>query len=71
MKEILTLMYELLHRTPTKQLRKEMILSPVTLTDWNNFVNEMLVDYLEENSKPKGSRGAVVEVNESKFGKRV
>lgn len=41
-----------------------------TVADWNTFVKETLVYYLDENSQPIGGEGAVVEVDETKFGKR-
>ncbi|GFY23045.1 integrase catalytic domain-containing protein [Trichonephila clavipes] len=40
------------------------------LEDWRQFVNEVILDHVETTSEKMGGEGKVVEIDESKFGKR-
>ncbi|GFU52702.1 hypothetical protein NPIL_111771 [Nephila pilipes] len=43
--------------------------SSATLSDWRQFNNEVILDYIENNSQKIGSgKGRIMEVNKSKFG---
>jgi hypothetical protein len=40
------------------------------VTDWSQFCREVILDYIERTSEKIGGKGKVVEIDESKFGKR-
>ncbi|GFS94044.1 putative transposase-like protein [Trichonephila clavipes] len=40
------------------------------MADWRQFVNEVILEYVEENSQQIGGKDCIVEIDESKFGKR-
>ncbi|KAI6658326.1 hypothetical protein LOD99_15595 [Oopsacas minuta] len=44
--------------------------SPNTITDWKNFFRDICVKKYLSNPEPIGGHGHIVEINESKFGKR-
>lgn len=41
-----------------------------TLVDWHSFCREVAIDTVMENSEKIGGKGVIVEIDESKFGKR-
>ncbi|GFY50386.1 hypothetical protein TNIN_280121 [Trichonephila inaurata madagascariensis] len=41
-----------------------------TIADWRSFTNEVILDHVEESTEAIGGVGKIVEVDESKFGKR-
>ncbi|KFM58004.1 hypothetical protein X975_20051, partial [Stegodyphus mimosarum] len=43
--------------------------SSATLTDWRQFVNEVILNHVELTSEKTGGVGKIVEIDESKFGK--
>ncbi|KAI6647453.1 hypothetical protein LOD99_12449 [Oopsacas minuta] len=51
-------------------LEKQLDWSPNTVVDWKNFMRDVCIEYLIVNSEPIGGHGTIVEINESKFGKR-
>ena len=52
-------------------IRDELKLSDKTITDWSSFCREVLVSWCLNNSAEKiGGDGQIVEIDESKFGKR-
>ncbi|KAL1123121.1 hypothetical protein AAG570_002209 [Ranatra chinensis] len=66
----MALTYEILMGTPRNNIHHELQVNPATITDWTHFVRETMVDYLEDHSESVGGPGMIVEVEESKFGKR-
>ncbi|KAI6646079.1 hypothetical protein LOD99_9527 [Oopsacas minuta] len=44
--------------------------SPNTITDWKNFLRDICVEKYLSNPEPIGGHGHIVEIDESKFGKR-
>ncbi|KAL1130585.1 hypothetical protein AAG570_011831 [Ranatra chinensis] len=61
---------EIIQRTPRKKFVADLEVSPTTVTDWTQFVRETFVDYLENHSGSIGGPGKIVEIDESKFGRR-
>ena len=54
-----------------KQCSRECGVSEKTVVDWFNFCRELCVEVLEEDRYSQiGGEGIVVEIDESKFGKR-
>ena len=51
-------------------MRECRIGSTATIVDWCHFCREVCLTILEEESQPIGGEGKVVEIDESKFGKR-
>ncbi|GFV61756.1 putative transposase-like protein [Trichonephila clavipes] len=41
------------------------------MADWRRVVHEVILDYVEENSQQIGGKDGIVEIDESKFGKRI
>ncbi|GFR04756.1 uncharacterized protein TNCT_310701 [Trichonephila clavata] len=40
------------------------------MADWRRFINEIILDHVEESTKAIGGVGKIVEIDKSKFGKR-
>ncbi|GFU16982.1 hypothetical protein NPIL_5841 [Nephila pilipes] len=60
-----------------KLIRKSFLSSKESLwfsicneADWSQFIKEVILEYIENNSEKIGGTGRIVEVGESKFGKR-
>jgi hypothetical protein len=51
-------------------VRHELDLCRQTVVDWYNFSREVCTSILEKNSEKLGGPGKIVEIDESKFGKR-
>ncbi|GFU87582.1 DDE_Tnp_IS1595 domain-containing protein [Trichonephila clavipes] len=54
----------------TDMLLNNLDFSSHTMADWRQFVNEVILEYVEENSQQIGGKDCIVEIDESKFGKR-
>lgn len=50
------LTFELVNGTNTSKIMKEYGFGSNTLADWRPFVNEVILDYVEENSQMIGGR---------------
>ncbi|GBN48473.1 hypothetical protein AVEN_210071-1 [Araneus ventricosus] len=69
--EVLILTYLWVKKTPNEWIVDEMNVSEPTVVDWKSFCREVCVNRLVKDSKDKlGGVGMVVEIDESKFGKR-
>ena len=54
----------------THFLTRNLKWSPNTITDWKNFLRDICVEKYLANPEPIGGPGHIVEIDESKFGKR-
>ncbi|KAF8783398.1 hypothetical protein HNY73_013562 [Argiope bruennichi] len=70
MEEIFLLTFEILIGTRTGELKEKYFFGNSTLSNWRQFINERILEYVQENSEKNGGAGRIVEVDESKFGKR-
>ncbi|KAF8790531.1 hypothetical protein HNY73_005540 [Argiope bruennichi] len=68
--EIFLLTFEIVIGTRTGEIKEQYFFGDSTLSDWRQFINERILEYVEENSEKIGGVGKIVEVDESKFGKR-
>ena len=64
------LTYDILKGVSASDLIEEYSFSSATVADWRQYIREVLVDYIELNSEKLGGPGKIVELDESKFGKR-
>ncbi len=53
-----------------RHVKFEYGFSDRTICDWASFCREMAIDQVFEKSEPIGGEGTIVEIDESKFGKR-
>ena len=68
---LVLLTYFWIFRYPPAVIERELhIGSGHTVIDWLNFAREVCVSVLERESEPIGGPGTIVEIDESKFGKR-
>lgn len=67
---ILKLTFLWCHKLPQKFVTSEFDLSSATSVDWYNMCREVCICVLEDDNKQIGGPGKVVEIDESKFGKR-
>lgn len=67
---IVLLTYFWVYRAEQEFVKHELGISHTTIVDWYNFSREVCICILEEFSKKVGGPGKVVEIDESKFGKR-
>ena len=44
--------------------------APATVVDWKNFMRDICVEEIIQDAEPLGGLGIIVEIGESKFGKR-
>ncbi|GFU56756.1 transposable element Tc3 transposase [Trichonephila clavipes] len=58
------------HYFKTDMLLNNLDFSSHTMADWRQFVHEVILNYVEENSQQIGGKDCIVEIDESKFGKR-
>ncbi|GFX47704.1 DDE_Tnp_IS1595 domain-containing protein [Trichonephila clavipes] len=65
--EVLMLTFHIVNRTD--MLLNNLDFSSHTMADWRQFVHEVILDYVEENSQQIGGKDGIVEIDESKFGK--
>ena len=69
--QIIKLTYYWVYKCSEQFVKRELLLSSnTTIVDWFNFAREVCVVLLEKDSVPIGEPGKVVEIKESKFGKR-
>lgn len=70
-KTILLLIYYFLYKAPYELVANELkIKSSHTIVDWFNFCREVCITILTQDNTKIGGQGHVVEIDESKFGKR-
>lgn len=70
-KQILCLIYCWIYQLPHDFIKAERILlTDTSIVDWKNFCREVCIDILVQDNKKIGGRGKIVEVDESKFGRR-
>ena len=71
-KTILFLIYCWIYQLPTKFIIASRlgVSCDKTIVDWKNFCRDVCVEILISDNKKIGGRGHVVEIDESKFGKR-
>ena len=68
---ILYLIHGWIHELPQKYMQMTLkISSPNTIVDWYKFCREVCIDILMKDNRKIGGPGHVVEIDESKFGKR-
>ena len=71
LQQIMKLTYLWVWRCDQRFIMRECHLgSNTTIVDWCNFAREVCVSVLETDSKPIGGPGTIVEIDESKFGRR-
>ncbi|GFT86238.1 DDE_Tnp_IS1595 domain-containing protein [Nephila pilipes] len=68
--EIFLLTFQVLLGSATSEIGQTYRFSSKTLADWRQFINIVILDYIENNFEKIGGTGRIVEVDESKFGKR-
>jgi transposase-like protein len=68
--EIMLLTLDILLGTPHETIKLHQPQAKQTLTDWLRFCSEVILDYIETTSEKIGGKVKVVEIDESKFGKR-
>jgi transposase-like protein len=68
--EILLISYDIVCREQTHHIRTEYSLSSHTIADWGMFCREAVLVFLEGNSVKVGGLNKIVEIDESKFGRR-
>jgi len=68
--EIMLLTYHIMQKMPYKAILQEHQVEYHTACDWFQFCREVILDFIETKSEMIGGEGEVVEIDESKFGKR-
>jgi len=68
--QIMFITFDILLKTSPTTIRKHHQLTTKTVTDWSHFCKEVILDYIESTSEKIGGEGKIVEIDESKFGKR-
>ncbi|KAJ4430503.1 hypothetical protein ANN_28915 [Periplaneta americana] len=66
MQEVMLLTYDIVNGCTNAQIEKEYFFGDHTITDWRQFIDEVV----EVNSEKVVGDGKVVEIDESKFGRR-
>ena len=51
-------------------MEKQLQWAPATVVDWKNFMRDICVEEIIQDAEPLGGPGIIVEIDESKFGKR-
>ena len=64
------LTYFWVYRTEQEFVKHELGISHTTIVDWYNFSREVCISILENFSQKIGGPGKIIEIDESKFGKR-
>jgi hypothetical protein len=60
-----------MQKVPLNVIRRELeLISDSTLVDWASFCREVVFSHLFDNPEKLGGVGKIVEIDESKFGKR-
>uniref|UniRef100_A0A914QWH8 ISXO2-like transposase domain-containing protein n=1 Tax=Panagrolaimus davidi TaxID=227884 RepID=A0A914QWH8_9BILA len=68
--QIMELIYYTLLQTPQNSIKEITGYANGTLVDWQSFIREVLKNYYYDKVQPLGGIGEVVEIDESKFGRR-
>jgi transposase-like protein len=68
--KILLLSYLWLCRTPTTGIIQQLKLSPNTVCNWCNHLRQLVALDIQQEGDKIGGEGIIVEIDESKFGKR-
>jgi len=68
--EIMLLTYDIMQKAPSNAIQKELQIEEHTACDWFRFCREVVLDFIENKSEMIVGEGKVVEIDESKFGKR-
>ncbi|GFT83765.1 uncharacterized protein NPIL_207311 [Nephila pilipes] len=63
------LTFQVIFGSATSKIEQTYFLS-ATLADWCQFINEVILDFIENNSEKIGGTGRIVEIDKMKFGKR-
>jgi hypothetical protein len=71
LEQILCITYFWIYKVDQEFVKHELSISNQTIVDWYNYCHEVCVSILEKASELIGGQGVVVEIDESKFGKRV
>jgi len=67
--EIFLFTYYWWHNYTLECIQRELKWSNKTVVDWANFAREVATEAMLENPERIGGPGAIVEIDESKFGK--
>jgi hypothetical protein len=59
-----------MQKVPYAAILKEHQIEEHIACDWFQFCREVVIDFIESKSEMIGGEGKVVEIDESKFGKR-
>ncbi|XP_035220039.1 uncharacterized protein LOC118193106 [Stegodyphus dumicola] len=70
MGEILLISYYWVNRLPVDYWISDLEISSRTAADWNSFCREVCVEFCENDMGMLGGMNVIVEIDESKFGKR-
>jgi hypothetical protein len=62
--------YDILLKVPSQATQQQYQIGKHTACDWFQFCREVVLEFMEGKSEIIGGEGKVVEINESKFGKR-
>lgn len=68
--EVLLITYHWWYQVPLKMMRREYGFTDRTLCDWASYCREVAIDAVFNQSEKIGGPNIVVEIDESKFGKR-
>jgi hypothetical protein len=60
-----------MQNVPSKVIQKLLQIEHHTACDWFQFCREVVLDFMETNTEMIGGEEKVVEIDESKFGKRI
>lgn len=69
-KQILIFVHEWLHFSEINKIMLETRISSRSATNWNDFAKDVTIEFVFNGSKKIGGPGKIVEIDESKFGKR-
>ena len=70
LEQILCTTYFWIYKVDQEFVKHKLSISNQTIADWYNYCREVCVSILEKYSELIGGQGVVVEIDESKFGKR-
>ncbi|KCZ81554.1 hypothetical protein H312_01007 [Anncaliia algerae PRA339] len=68
--KLLMLCYLYLLKTPVDGIKKATGLSSATITDWTHYLRQLLGEAVDEEQTVIGGPGIIVEIDETKMGKR-
>jgi hypothetical protein len=68
--EIILITYDILRRDSAHQIENELCLSDHTVADWGMFCRKTMLEFLEGSSEKIGGPSKIVEIDESKIGRR-